>query len=228
MTAPRTWLLALIASLCWTWARASWQPLFAPQALCAANCQGRWSRPQLSLDGASVVVAQTQGQTTSLWKFAVNQPRKRVLVYRGAVRLWALDAAPSLVVLKPDNTLLSYDLTQKKQRWSVKILDDVASINLLIPGQVLILKTAYQLSSLRLLSSASGQMLELMPGFELRPASRGGNEPLPVTRSEVREVVYASIPGAEVAFRITNTASGATWLEGYGSFYDCVACGSSK
>ena len=222
----RTWLPALIFLLCWTSARANWVSLFDAQELCAAKCPGRWSHPQFSLDHASVVVAETQGQITSLWKFAVAQPQKRVLVYRGAVRLWALDAAPSLLVLKPDNTLISYDMTQKKQRWSVKILEDIASITPLIPGQVVVLKTAAQLPSLRLLSSVSGQPLELEPSFELQTVAQEDNEALPATGLKVREVM--SSPGGVYMLRLAETAGGAVRLEGYGYFYECVACGSNR
>ncbi|WP_456832166.1 hypothetical protein [Deinococcus sp. UYEF24] len=186
---------------------------------------------RLSLDLNSVVVAETRGQISSLWKIPVSQPQKRVLVYQGAVQSWALDAAPYLLVLKPGGTLLSYDMTRKKQRWSTQIPFPVpgASIDLLSVGELLALTLPDPSFSPLMIRSADGQILSLLPGFELRrtPETDGKMEPLPVTSLHVLEQT-SLLP--TLAFRLIQTTGGAVQLQGY-SYRDpdpCIACGFNK
>ena len=224
-------LLVLLCCLLCTSASAVWEPLFPSQVLCAATCSGRWSRPQLSPDLKSVVVSETRGQTTSLWKVAVSQPQSRVLVYRGAVQSWALDAAPYLLVLRPDGTLLSYDMTRRRQRWATHIPFPVpgAALELLIVGELLALRIADPAAPLTLMKTVNGQIVGLTPGFELRrvPAVGRTAEPLPVT---TLKVLGETVEHSALAFRLTRNGSGTVNLEGY-AYRDadlCVACGFNK
>ncbi|WP_407572235.1 hypothetical protein [Deinococcus altitudinis] len=234
----KKYLPALISCLLWTSAAAAWEPLFAPLQLCAAKCTGRWDQVQLSADLKSVVVAEVQGQVTSLWNVPLARPRDRALVYRGAVQNWALDAAPYLVILKPDGTLQSYDVTRKQLRWSknVSFLEPGESIEVLIVGELLALNVTDPEFPLFVIDSRTGQWVDLTPGYELRrvPVKPNVDAPLPLTSLKVlQETMSHQNPGdtsPTLGFRLTRTSDGAVRLEGYSYREEdrCLACGSNK
>ncbi|MFB9992963.1 hypothetical protein ACFFLM_13390 [Deinococcus oregonensis] len=212
----------------------SWERQMS-QTLCSTPCAGQWHDPQLAPDGESVTVAETRGAVTSLWKFSWVGTVKKALIYQGPVLLWTLDLAPALVVLKPDYTLLSYNINQKKVIWNqhLAILGAApTSLTPLIPGRVLALtnRPGTSVDNTELRDSANGNALQIDPRFQLQPRAPVPQEPpAPVPSADLS--VKARAQQGFVAVQLGNVGS-AVRLDVYQFFpvddFQCVACGNTK
>ncbi|THF69039.1 hypothetical protein E7T06_13845 [Deinococcus sp. Arct2-2] len=208
------------------------------QILCSTPCAGQWHSPQVAPDGQSVTVAETKGAVTSLWKFSWGAATKKVLIYQGPVLLWTLDLAPALVVLKPDYTLLSYNINQNKVIWSrpVAMLGTApTSLTPLIPGRILALTNRPGISAdnTELRDSKNGDALQTDPRFQVQltpSVPQQFPEPLPSADLKVKERVQQDSVAAQLGNPVGN-GGGAVRLDVYQFIADeveCVACGFNK